>query len=204
MTTFNEGTPLRICKLCGLKTYTKADLNLFTKDENSPYGRRNCCKKCTAKLTRKYYQKNKEKIKRYNQKYRQEHKEELKEYHKKYRQEHKEKIKKRNKKYHQKHREKIIEWNQNRRKEVLDVMGGKCVYCGCDRVEALQINHKYGGGRQDPAGTGTRLIGAILHDRRKTDDLEIACYVCNAWHKLVTLDGLPDGWTITWEDPNEL
>ncbi len=90
---------------------------------------------------------------------------------------------------------------QNTRKEVLDSMGGKYVYCGCDLFEALQINHKYGGGSQDPAGRGANLVRVIRLGRRKTDDLEVACYVCNAWHKLVKLDGLPDGWTITWRTP---
>lgn len=94
---------------------------------------------------------------------------------------------------------------RKRRKEVLDSMGGKCVYCGCELFEALQINHKHGGGYQErKAKKHASLADEISFGRRKTDDLEVVCYVCNAWHKLVKLDGLPDGWTITWEDPNEL
>ena len=84
----------------------------------------------------------------------------------------------------------------------------KCVYCGCDLYEALQINHKEGGGVQEwkSAGSsksGSYLIEEIVSGRRKTDDLEVVCAVCNVWHKVVKLDGLLDdqtgSWTISWE-----
>jgi len=62
---------------------------------------------------KKYYIKNKDKIKIYKKRYRQKHKEYCKEYEKEYRRTHKEKIKKDNKKYRTEHKEQIKE---NRRK----------------------------------------------------------------------------------------
>ena len=39
---------LRICNCCGLEASSEKDLELFRKEKNLPYGRRNECKKCNS------------------------------------------------------------------------------------------------------------------------------------------------------------
>jgi predicted RNA-binding Zn-ribbon protein involved in translation (DUF1610 family) len=72
------------------------------------------------------------------------------------------------------------------RKSILSLVGKgiiKCANCSCDRPELLEVNHINGGG-----GKEHRLNKAYLRDvlmlRRKTDDLELRCRVCNALHAL--------------------
>lgn len=109
--------------------------------------------------------------------------------------------------WHHRNKEKrnayMREYRRNVRKRVLQLLGGKCTYCGCDTFEALEINHKNGGGTEESnkrksGRSSTSLVMEIHMGRRGTDDLEIACIVCNAWHKAVKLNGLSDGWNITW------
>ena len=57
--------------------------------------------------------------------------------------------------------------------------------CGCDDLRVLEINHKNGGGRQEYKKfglTGHRLHRAIVTGKRKVDDLNVRCRVCNAIH----------------------
>lgn len=42
-----HGDFLRKCKSCGLEAHTEEDLDLFTKNKNTFYGRENTCRKCT-------------------------------------------------------------------------------------------------------------------------------------------------------------
>ncbi|GAI38886.1 unnamed protein product [marine sediment metagenome] len=112
--------------------------------------------------------------------------------------------------YRQKNKERILEQQRphNRnwmkqyylrmRSEVIQLFGGKCVRCGCDNPLALEINHINGGGRKEPVGRGCRFYRKILDGKRKTDDLELLCGVCNTHHKLTELKGLPDNWEIKW------
>lgn len=78
---------------------------------------------------------------------------------------------------------------QKKRLEVLSKIGrGKieCVYCKCDDLRILEINHINGGGCKEtffgPDGTFGRIKMArnILKGTRGIDDLEITCRVCNA------------------------
>lgn len=86
------------------------------------------------------------------------------------------------------------------RSGVLALLGGKCVYCGCDVREALEINHIYGGGGKEYKNTEyTQFYRNIIKGKRSTDDLELTCKVCNARHYLVIkgiVRGL--GYTIKW------
>lgn len=99
-------------------------------------------------------------------------------------------------------RKKKREWNKNLRKKVIKKLGGKCVYCGCDDYDALEINHKNGGGYKEKKvkynGSYRSFLYAILNGSRPTDDLEIACKVCNALHCLVELKGLTNKWKVTY------
>lgn len=92
-----------------------------------------------------------------------------------------------------KQREWQKEWKRKKRLETIEKLGGHCIYCGCDIVEALEINHKSGGGRQ------SRKHHVRPHTEN-IDELELTCIVCNAWHKAVKLLGIPDNWKIIWNN----
>lgn len=104
-----------------------------------------------------------------------------------------------------KNKEAIIAKQRKRRRQirlrVLEMLGGKCAYCGCDVIKALEINHKDGGGNQemrDRKNWRRQYYLDILSGRRTTDDLELTCKICNAWHHLTKLMSIPDRWKITW------
>ena len=86
-----------------------------------------------------------------------------------------------------------------RRMRVLSLLGGAiCIYCGCDEIGALEINHKNGGGAKEwRGGAGSRATSDIFYGRRPTDDLEVVCRVCNAWHYITRKTGV-NKWTIIW------
>ena len=82
-------------------------------------------------------------------------------------------------------------------------MGGKCVNCGCTIPEALEINHKDGGGRKEyhSGSAGDRqkdMLFAILNESRSTNDLELRCKVCNILHYVESIKKLPGKWTVKW------
>ena len=62
----------------------------------------------------------------------------------------------------------------------------RCIYCGCDEMALLQINHKNGGGQQERKSTHTRtgftFFDALIRGKRTTDDLEIVCGPDNILH----------------------
>ena len=87
---------------------------------------------------------------------------------------------------------------RERRLRVLGMIGPlQCVYCGCNTIGALEINHKNGGGCKENKGAGSVTVNNVYFGRRKTDDLEIVCRVCNAWHYISRKIG-EDRWKITW------
>jgi len=80
----------------------------------------------------------------------------------------------------------------------------KCINCGCDVFEALEINHKGGGGNKEykfmnkEGISQVKFMYDISRGRRKIDDLEIRCRPCNALHHCETNKGIK-GWKIIWE-----
>lgn len=103
-------------------------------------------------------------------------------------------------KYFQSHRKK---WSivttrsiQKCREFIIMQLGGKCVYCGCDDIPRLQINHKNGDGSKEPKGRGAAFYWAILKGRRTTEDLEVTCPICN-WVHYMGLLGYT-GWVVKW------
>lgn len=88
------------------------------------------------------------------------------------------------------------------RTRVITLLGKKCVYCGCDVVEALEINHRSGGGHQEFKKINRSKKGwylDILSGRRTIEDLELTCRICNAHHYLTQIKDIKDDWTITWK-----
>ena len=91
-------------------------------------------------------------------------------------------------------------YRRNIRKQVLEKLGGKCVYCGCDIEEILEINHIHGGGNREYRENYKCQITFyldIVKGRRSIDDLELTCKVCNAMH-YVKLKGI-EGHKVIWE-----
>jgi len=90
------------------------------------------------KNQRRYYQRHKEKIMRYQN-----------DYNKKNR----EKIRDRSRKYYIKNKEKLInyqrKYKQERRIIILERLGNRCIKCGFDDYRALQIDHIHGGGNKE-------------------------------------------------------
>jgi len=70
----------------------------------------------------------------------------------------------------------------NRKIKALKIVGdSKCARCGCDEIDFLEFNHKNGDGCKDWKKSGGKaMMDRILTQKRKTDDLEILCRVCNA------------------------
>jgi len=88
-------------------------------------------------------------------------------------------------------------WYLAKKIQAYEILGGKCVYCGCTDIDALEINHIHGGGRKEPKH-GKALYLDIISGKRTTEDLELTCRICNAWHYLVHIKNIKDGWKITW------
>lgn len=104
------------------------------------------------------------------------------------------------KKYNKKHPERIIkmkEYDLKYKKErgkisrerikkvVFNILSNNnpiCVNCGCDDNRLLEVNHIHGGGGKElRRGKHTNVfMWDIYMGRRKTDDLNLLCRVCNA------------------------
>jgi hypothetical protein len=124
--------------------------------------------------------------------------------------------------YYERHKKAIAEKNRIRRNSLegrrywqtrrltvkcdamLKLGGVRCVRCGCSELAALEINHINGGGHREQVET--RRIGYVLHcdivaGRRKTDDLNVLCRVCNAVdyleRKYPEMKGM---WVIIWRN----
>ncbi len=87
-------------------------------------------------------------------------------------------------------------YNLKTKLQALQIVSGqitpKCVYCPCDDLRFLEINHKNGGGAREASKYVTKegRIGRahsnfywdIVKGRRSTDDLEVTCGPHNRWH----------------------
>lgn len=97
-------------------------------------------------------------------------------------------------KYYEKMKQRAIKTHINRRIKVLQKISSsknpKCVNCGCNELEFLEINHKNSDGVKrgetgfKPKIKTYKFYNMILSGERKTDDLEILCRVCNSLHYL--------------------
>lgn len=200
-----KGTPRqwqeKVCPRCGIK---------LTKDNHSPrylkVGRYNC-KECIRGAARKYYHKHKEKRRGYYREHYQKHKEEILKKSKDYYQRNKEKISSRSREHYQKvkgTRVKIVRkgyklMRLEKRKRALEILGNKCIYCGCDDFSVLEINHKNGRNKGISKRSGSNTVRDILNGKADLDELETTCAVCNIWHYYTKLKNVPNKWTITWE-----
>lgn len=87
--------------------------------------------------------------------------------------------------FNQKSNKKI--YYTERRIKLLSIVSNNnivCARCGCKDIRLLEINHKNGGGNKELRNRESKFLTNILTGKRKTDDLELLCKVCNAWHYL--------------------
>lgn len=70
----------------------------------------------------------------------------------------------------------------NRKVKAFSLLGEvRCRRCGCDELHFLEFNHKKGDGCKEWRETGGKaMMDLILTRKRRIDDLEILCRVCNA------------------------
>ena len=94
-----------------------------------------------------------------------------------------------------------IEYKQRIRREAIEMLGEKCVYCGCNDYDALEFNHINGEGNKR-SNNSKSLPLEIVKGRIPKEEIELTCKICNSWHYLVKLKKIYNGWTITWKPLN--
>jgi hypothetical protein len=154
---------------------------------------------------KQYYKENREKIRSQAQSHYKETKNSILENKKKYRLEHHEEILKKehvyrnNEGFRIKSRLNAKQYRNNIKEKVFKILGDKCTYCGYDNKRFLEINHK--NGKNGIHGEhGHAFWTQIALGRRKTDDLEMICKVCNTKYYLM-LRGII-GFEVRW-NPNK-
>lgn len=164
-------------------------MNLFKATLHGKYHRANLCKKCwNERWSRPYNQIHNPLNRDKQRKWAKEHLEIIKESNRRS----KERVRLRaleryhsDPEYHEKMKEKSRTYQNNRnrtlRVAVIEKLGGKCVKCGCDVYDALEINHINGGGQKDRSRKAQFYL-AILNDKRT--DVELTCKICNIVHWL--------------------
>jgi predicted RNA-binding Zn-ribbon protein involved in translation (DUF1610 family) len=94
-------------------------------------------------------------------------------------------------------------YKQNLRLYALHRIGGihpKCVYCDCDDIRMLEINHKFGGGREEfKEKPHEKFYSEIINFKRPINDLEIVCKVCNIVHYLKLKYGEEAKFKVIWD-----
>lgn len=128
---------------------------------------------------RQWVQKHSEKMKEHRKRWRESHREHLRAYAKEYdsRPYVKERKLPRQRLYQQRYFQYI-------KKKALDLLDWKCVYCGCDIPELLEVNHKeIGTGRNRHSKMSSiDFYSKIVNGQIPLDTVERTCKICNTWH----------------------
>jgi len=67
--------------------------------------------------------------------------------------------------------------------QAIELLGGKCIACGCDDLRVLQIDHIEGGGNKELRQLGPRrLYKKIVEDPFRKERYQVLCANCN-WIK---------------------
>lgn len=187
----------KICPKC--KVPLTKDTHMPSQVKHRNYTCKDCVKRWAQKnikqckeYRKKYYQKNKDRRRKYYLK----NKEKIGKIQKAYNQKNREKRREKSRVEYQKNKKKIKVARIKGRKRALEILGGKCVYCGCDIYEALEINHI--NGREKGEVPGSNLVKLILNGEVDISKLEVTCSICNIWHYVTKLKGITNKWTITW------
>jgi hypothetical protein len=156
--------------------------------EKPPDHKHAYCKKCRSEYKKAYYQANKEKLTKQRLAWHARNKEKDRAYAFKWRQSNPDAYRKGWQSY-----------NLRRRVNVLLKISKelRCCRCGCDKIELLEINHKYGGGLKEVGRRNQVFYQKIISGERATDDLEILCKPCNILHYLELKYG-PLPYSLVW------
>jgi hypothetical protein len=142
---------------------------------------------------RKYYWEHKEKDNLRAKLRHQEHKEEDNARMRVYFHKHRDLENIRRKQYHKEHYERHLEncraYHYTNHFKAMQIISGKekpfCIFCGCDYLGFLEINHKDGNGCEERKSySQEQFYKRIISGERKTDDLEITCRLHNQIHYL--------------------
>lgn len=71
------------------------------------------------------------------------------------------------------------EYHLNQKLHVILKYGGKCVYCGCEELAILTIDHKNNDGKKDRGKKCSRQFYYDLRVGEIRDDLQVMCMSCN-------------------------
>lgn len=97
------------------------------------------------------------------------------------------------------------DYHKNIRLKAIDVLGGpKCINCGCDNLDILEINHIHGGGNLDAARRSNQLqfYRQVIKTSNPTSLYDVRCRPCNILHYIQDILGIM-GHTIIWNRPLE-
>jgi hypothetical protein len=90
-------------------------------------------------------------------------------------------------------KQRVNKCHDDARRKALTIVGqgvASCSNCGCDLFGALEINHVNGGGSRERRSSryknGWPFYYDIVKGRRRTDDLNVLCRVCNAYYYMQT------------------
>ena len=116
---------------------------------------------------------------------------------------HKEEASKKYKEYRLKNLDEVRKRDRERmrllRRKAFEMLGGKCVYCGCNIPDALEINHINGNWRQERKRGWRKTVQYIEREILKgtyPEPVELTCRVCNAAHYL-KMKGMT-GFKVIW------
>lgn len=85
--------------------------------------------------------------------------------------------------HNKRRRESEKEKTRSRRKEVIELLGGKCKHCGFSDHRALQIDHVYGGGCKEKKTITKRYNAFVIKVVQSgSDKYQLLCANCN-WIK---------------------
>lgn len=142
---FRSDNPNRLDSWC--KSCNSASNSVYRKIH--PYDTKNAPGR--KETNKKYYEKNKHKIREYEK-------------------ENRERI-------NQRHRE----MRRRIREEFIEAYGGKCECCGESRYEFLTLEHKNGGGSKHRKSThGTNLVHILRREGYPKEDYGLLCWNCNS------------------------
>jgi hypothetical protein len=83
------------------------------------------------------------------------------------------------------------------RERAMEKLGGaRCINCGCDVWEVLEINHIKGGGRSVHRSS-RQIAQDVIMGRADCSTLNVLCRVCNALHYVQDILGIK-GHHIHW------
>ena len=137
----------------------------------------------------------------YSKAYYAKHREHIRELRRNWDENHPEEIKKRRLKYRDKDNTRRRNHYKELRFKVLEKLGGKCVYCGCNNPDALEINHINGIINDKECQSKCYAVYKKILTSTYSEPVELTCKICNAVHYL-KMKGIT-GFEVIWNDKRD-